>query len=92
MSGADGCSPGPHDASSFFLGAGARAAGAPIALDPNSPELRVARMTSLFEATLEASSVAPLGAYLGVVQPSPAPVVVLDPVVEERLRALGYAN
>jgi hypothetical protein len=29
---------------------------------------------------------------LGVVQPSPAPVVVLDPAVEERLRALGYAN
>jgi arylsulfatase A-like enzyme len=75
----------------LFLGAGARAAGVPIALDPTSPDLRVARMTSLFEATLEASSVAPLGAYLGVVQPSPAPVVVLDPVVEERLRALGYA-
>jgi len=27
-----------------------------------------------------------------VVQPSPAPVVVLDPAVEERLRTLGYAN
>ena len=76
----------------LFLGPQARSAGAPIALDPTSAELRVARMTSLFEATQEASSVAPLGAYLGVVQPSPAPVVVLDPAVEERLRTLGYAN
>jgi hypothetical protein len=49
-------------------------------------------MATLFRATEAASSTAPFGAYLGVVQRSPAPVVVLDPVVEERLRALGYGD
>lgn len=76
----------------LFLGAGSRQASVPMVLDPTSPELRVARMTSLFPATQEASSVAPLGAYLGVVERSSAPVVHLDAAVEERLRALGYAE
>jgi arylsulfatase A-like enzyme len=76
----------------LFLGADARSASAPLALDPTAPELAVAHMTTLFPPTQEASSVAPLGAYLGVVQRSSAPIVSLDPAVEERLQALGYAN
>jgi arylsulfatase A-like enzyme len=82
-----GGSPAP-----LFLGAAARSAVVPIVLEPGSAELRVGRMGSLFRPTQDASSTAPFGAYLGVVQRSPAPVVVLDPEVEERLRALGYAN
>jgi arylsulfatase len=61
-------------------------------LDPAAPELRVERMDTLFPASREASSLAPLGARVGVVQRSATPGAVLDPAVEERLRALGYGD
>jgi hypothetical protein len=49
-------------------------------------------MGALIPASRIASNVAGLGAHLGVVQRTPAPSVALDPAVEERLRALGYAR
>ncbi len=77
----------------IFLGRDAHpATGAPFALDLGALDLRGKRMENLFPATEEASSVAALGAYLGVVRRARVPPVVLDAAVEERLRALGYAN
>ena len=77
----------------IFLGDDPRpASGTVRVIDPAAPELRVERMETLFPASREASSIAALGAYVGVVQRTPAPSVVLDLAVEERLRALGYGD
>jgi arylsulfatase len=78
---------------SIFLGQGGRPAPAtPLVLDASAPELRVERMETLFPASAEASSLAALGAYLGVIERETVPSVVLDPDVEARLRALGYGK
>jgi arylsulfatase len=80
--------PGP-----IFLGPRGRPAPAtPLVLDATAPELRVERMETLFPASAEASSLAALGAYLGVIEREAAPTVALDPDVEARLRALGYGQ
>jgi hypothetical protein len=80
--------PGP-----IFLGQDRSSASAtPLVLDVTAPGLRVESMESFFPASREASSLAALGAYLGVVEREPVPSVALDPEVEERLRALGYGS
>jgi len=77
-------------AAPIFLGEDGRLASAPpLVIDPAAPELRVERMDGLIPASRGASS---LGAHLGVVRRTSALGVALDPAVEERLRALGYAR
>jgi hypothetical protein len=49
-------------------------------------------MEVLFPANAEASSLAALGAYLGVIERAAAAGPALDPDVEARLRALGYGS
>jgi arylsulfatase len=77
----------------IFLGPGGRPApAAPLVLDATAPELRVERMEVLFPGNAEASSLAALGAYLGVIERAAAAGPALDPDVEARLRALGYGS
>ena len=63
----------------------------PIVVSPASAELRVDRMRGLFEVTREASIEAEPGVYLGVIRSPASESVKLDPAIEARLRALGYA-